>query len=596
MICIFCKADNLAGMKFCARCGLALPTSPDALPPQPKLVWKTPDGSLQEQLLVLPAVNIGRVAGNEVILADSSVSRQHARITRNQSGQYTIVDLGSLNGTFVNGDQVLEEREIRDGDVITVGRVDLRVYLPHGPSSRPASRLKQESTVPIPRTGLASAPGLQPPDLAPDDLSILVTSLPETRATAGTPLAQGDEARVTPPIDEPAPGADEEDTLVGPALEPTPAPTLAAQLVLPDGSSLDLVEAISIGRDQDNDVVLREDRQVSRHHARIIPQQGRSVIEDLGSANGTWVNHEKLSAPRELQDGDVIQVGRTLLQFREPARPSPAPEPPAHPMGRVLAFFSLKGGVGTTCLAVNMAIILRRLTGDDLALVDLCAERGSVRVQLGLPQGPSLADLADRDLSNLDASAVRAVVSPHASGIAVLPAPPAPQTVEHVTPEMVTAVIPVLRQTYRWVVVDTASTFAETSLRLFHQADVIIVVTAPDMLSLRATEAALEAFSLLKVPGDRRAIVLNHPTSTRMATREEVERSLGERVDGVIPFGGEDFVRAACSGSPLALTAPHHPSILAMEDLARRLAGLPSASHTHHPPAGWMARVRRLLP
>lgn len=595
MICLFCKADNLAGMKFCARCGLALPTSPDALPPQPKLVWRASDGSTQEQLLVLPSVSIGRVAGNEVILADSSVSRQHARINRSQSGRYTIVDLDSLNGTFVNGSQVLEEREIHDGDVITVGRVELRVSLPYGPPHRPTSRLKEESTVQIRRGDGVSVAAPALTGSVPEEPSIVISLAPEAMEEVVPPPDHGDGSPMPPSNEEPAPSSDDEDTLVGPVPEAVPAPRPAARLVLPDGSSLDLPECTTIGRDQNNDVALRDDRQVSRHHARITRRQGRSIIEDLGSANGTWVNQEKLSAPRELRDGDVIRVGRSLLQFREPAGSSPPPEPGDRAMGRVIAFFSLKGGVGTTSLAVNMAIMLRRLTGDSVALIDLGAERGSVRGQLDLDHGPSLADLAGRDLSSLDADAVRALVSPHASGIAVLPAPPASPRAEQVTPDVITAVIRVLRQTYGWIVADTPSTFSEANLRLFDQTDVVIIVTASDMLSLRATQAALDILSLLKVPGDGRSLVLNHPAPIRMVTRDEVEKFLGERVDAVIPYGGEEFVRAACSGSPLALTAPHHPSVLALEDVARRLVGVPSAGPLHHPPTGWIARIKGLL-
>jgi len=62
-----------------------------------------------------------------------------------------------------------------------------------------------------------------------------------------------------------------------------------------------------IGRGEDCDLVI-QDRQVSRHHARIRKVEKGYILEDLGSKNGTHVNGKLLSAPAVLQDGDEIQV------------------------------------------------------------------------------------------------------------------------------------------------------------------------------------------------------------------------------------------------------------------------------------------------
>ena len=72
-------------------------------------------------------------------------------------------------------------------------------------------------------------------------------------------------------------------------------------------------EPAGIGRHGDNEIIL-PDNQVSRHHAEIVMQAGRWVITDLGSANGTFVNGEKLTGPRVLSHNDLVRVGQT--QFR----------------------------------------------------------------------------------------------------------------------------------------------------------------------------------------------------------------------------------------------------------------------------------------
>ena len=68
-----------------------------------------------------PEVSIGRVAENDIVLGDAGVSRKHVLI-REEGGKYLVQDLGSANGTKLNGSAITEE-ELHDGDEISVGPV-----------------------------------------------------------------------------------------------------------------------------------------------------------------------------------------------------------------------------------------------------------------------------------------------------------------------------------------------------------------------------------------------------------------------------------------------------------------------------------------
>ncbi len=69
---------------------------------------------------------IGRSPGNDLIFADLDVSRQHAELRKSHTGSYEIVDLGSHNGTFVNGKRV-SRAMLTEHDVVNIGHSTFRL-------------------------------------------------------------------------------------------------------------------------------------------------------------------------------------------------------------------------------------------------------------------------------------------------------------------------------------------------------------------------------------------------------------------------------------------------------------------------------------
>lgn len=113
---------------------------------------------------------------------------------------------------------------------------------------------------------------------------------------------------VPPPVYPPAP--------VRPA-----RPKAAAWLVVHGGPGVGRsfqlnVGDTRVGRSAENDIVL-EDPEVSKQHVLIREQGGRFTIQDVGSTNGTFVNGQRLYSVQMLYDGDQVQLGQTLLVFKQ---------------------------------------------------------------------------------------------------------------------------------------------------------------------------------------------------------------------------------------------------------------------------------------
>ena len=82
------------------------------------------------------------------------------------------------------------------------------------------------------------------------------------------------------------------------------------------GTSLDLSQQqITLGRANDATLVLNDDYASSRH-ARIFPQDGQWIVEDLGSTNGTYLDRQKVTRPMPVPMGVPIRIGKTVLELR----------------------------------------------------------------------------------------------------------------------------------------------------------------------------------------------------------------------------------------------------------------------------------------
>jgi hypothetical protein len=109
----------------------------------------------------------------------------------------------------------------------------------------------------------------------------------------------------------------------------------AASLVIHEGAGAGSEHPVDgeliLGREQSSADLVIPDPGVSRRHARMIPQNGSVILEDLGSSNGTYVNGERITGPVELATGDEVQLGDTVLGIQGAGTAATAVMPPGAP-------------------------------------------------------------------------------------------------------------------------------------------------------------------------------------------------------------------------------------------------------------------------
>jgi pilus assembly protein CpaE len=203
-------------------------------------------------------------------------------------------------------------------------------------------------------------------------------------------------------------------------------------------------------------------------------------------------------------------------------------------LSRVIMVSSTKGGTGKTSIAVNVAVALvdHRLR---TLLIDLDVQFGDVGIVLGLDRPTkTLYDLTASP-GELDPEKLRGYVLRHESGLHILPAPLRPEVGESIDASRIAAVLQVARGMYDAIVVDTAPLFDGPMLTALDRSDQLLLVSTPDVPSMKNIRLALQTLELLGFPLDRVALVANRSGMAGGASVSEMSDTIGREVRFVLP-------------------------------------------------------------
>ncbi|MDF2441723.1 MAG: pilus assembly protein CpaE [Abditibacteriota bacterium] len=251
--------------------------------------------------------------------------------------------------------------------------------------------------------------------------------------------------------------------------------------------------------------------------------------------------------------------------------------------GQMIAVYSPQGGAGKSILAANLGVALAKAMGADqskgrVALVDLNLQFGDIDLMLNLSPDNTIAGLAQKSSSGLDAELVEQYLTVHEeSGLRVLVAPSTPQHAESITVYTVEQVLDILRGSYQFVIVDTPSQLQDTTLAALDASSMILLTATLDLLALHKTRIALDMLRQLYVP-EKIQVVLNRANSDTGISIEEVEESLGVPVRLQIPSDGRTVVPSVNEGKPFVLSASQTPIARRVNDFALELLGRETSS------------------
>ena len=220
--------------------------------------------------------------------------------------------------------------------------------------------------------------------------------------------------------------------------------------------------------------------------------------------------------------------------------------------GKLLTLMGVKGGVGTTTLAVHLAYSLAK-RGKRVLLVDHQPELGEVTLHLGLEHhNYGFYELAC-NLSRMDAELLQGFVLKHESGLEVLASPESVGTTPKTTPEAVQQTLRFLVRMYDYVVVDTDARFDEQNLAILELSDEFSLIATPRLPAVRATSRYLDYLLRMNFATSKTQVVLNRWTKKAPLSIDNIEKALHRKISLVIPNSDQELVDAIATGIPVSV-------------------------------------------
>ena len=240
---------------------------------------------------------------------------------------------------------------------------------------------------------------------------------------------------------------------------------------------------------------------------------------------------------------------------------------------KTIVIFSTKGGVGKTFIAANLAVALAKDEGKKICLMDLdLAAAGDMLRMLDLKPQKTLIDLVYL-LKKYPQQFKKYDFLTHSPTLDIdfLAGALRPQQAPHLETEKIKEAIGLLANDYDYIVLDAGKSFNETFVSILNQANLILLVVTPDILSIYQTKWILDTLQSMHFPLAMIKIVLNRAESVAGISWQEVTVSLPVDIIARIPSEGKAVGDAVNRRVPVVIDNPRSKVALAIKKFAHSL-------------------------
>ncbi len=238
---------------------------------------------------------------------------------------------------------------------------------------------------------------------------------------------------------------------------------------------------------------------------------------------------------------------------------------------RIISVFSNKGGIGKTSIASNLALELAKISKEKVALIDLNFQLGDITTFMDLKPSFNISYM----LQNLDRMNEDFLLSTleqyKRTSLYVLADPPFFKQADDITPNQITKLFTMLKDTFSYIIVDAEASFDAKNIAALTESDLIFLVTVANLPALRNSQRCLELFERLGFDSDKTQIILNRYMENDEISEQDVESVMGKKIYWKIPNNYFTMMSSINKGIPVSDINPDSNVALSYKNLALHL-------------------------
>lgn len=264
-----------------------------------------------------------------------------------------------------------------------------------------------------------------------------------------------------------------------------------------------------------------------------------------------------------LSTGDILDTIDKVLLDTESAK-----------VGKVIAIYGARGGVGSSCLAQNLAWCLSQIKPDEVALIEADLAFGTSMLNYNIEQGQTILD-ALADPSRLDVVLMDKFMYKWEGGPMILPSLSSLDKVGRIPVESMEHILDIAKQMASCVIVDLPHLWSPWVERTLIDADEALIVATPDLTSFRNLRNIRDSIQKMRGEGAAMRILFNFVDAypKTQLSPNDFKEELGLTSFATVPFDPTLFGMAANNGQMLQQADPHHRIVSLLQDVGCLLTG-----------------------
>jgi pilus assembly protein CpaE len=214
-----------------------------------------------------------------------------------------------------------------------------------------------------------------------------------------------------------------------------------------------------------------------------------------------------------------------------------------------MAFFSSKGGVGKSVLALNTAITLSKKPNNKILLIDMDLQFGDISILINEFNNQTIIDAIDN--GQIDSyENIKPYLHKYNDNMDILFAPGKPESSEYISKDTVEKITKSFQKQYDLIIVDTGINFNDTTLYILDIAEKILLVSTMEIVSLKNTKLGLGVMESLGYDKDKVKLVINRFNLNYGISKKEVEEAFKDGIFAVIPDDEKVVATSVNKGQP----------------------------------------------